>query len=184
MKKSVLITVVTVACFSLSSFSQETNEASNQNITLKKNEIKLNAISLIAFKWFDVSYERLLNEESSVGIGVLTRIGSEDDESDIYRTFSLTPYYRHFFSKKYAEGFFIEGFAMLHSGKNDYYFLEDIIQQGETYTDLALGISAGAKFVTKRGFVAEFYLGIGRDLLDQSDLEVVGRGGISLGFRF
>jgi len=49
---------------------------------------------------------------------------------------------------------------------------------------LAVGISAGAKFLTKRGFIAEIYLGIGRDLLGNSDDEIVGRGGISLGYRF
>ena len=37
---------------------------------------------------------------------------------------------------------------------------------------------------TKRGFIAEIYAGIGRDLLGQSEIEVVGRGGISIGYRF
>jgi len=49
---------------------------------------------------------------------------------------------------------------------------------------LAAGISVGGKFVTKRGFVTEIYLGIGRDLLGNSDIEVVGRGGVSIGYRF
>jgi hypothetical protein len=53
-----------------------------------------------------------------------------------------------------------------------------------TFTDLAVGISAGAKFVTRRGFIAEIYLGIGRDLLGNNDIEVVGRGGIAIGFQF
>ena len=52
------------------------------------------------------------------------------------------------------------------------------------YTDFAVGISVGAKFVSKRGFIAEIYAGIGRDLLGESDIEVVGRGGISIGKRF
>jgi hypothetical protein len=109
------------------------------------------------------------------------------DGLDEYRTFSITPYYRHFFSKKYAQGFFVEAFGMLHSGEEEIYYSNSYPYDtfvNEKYTDFAVGISAGAKFLSKRGFVAEIYLGIGRDLLGQSDIEVVGRGGISIGKRF
>jgi hypothetical protein len=75
---------------------------------------------------------------------------------------------------------------MLHSGKGEYdnNLGEDIFPIEETYTDFAVGISIGTKIVSRRGFVAEIYGGIGRDLLNKSDVEVVGRGGISLGYRF
>ena len=43
---------------------------------------------------------------------------------------------------------------------------------------------SGAKWVTQRGFVAEIYAGIGRDMFNQSEIEVVGRGGMSIGYRF
>ena len=73
---------------------------------------------------------------------------------------------------------------MLHSGEEEI-FSEFLNQyRAEDYTDFAIGISAGGKFVTKRGFIAEVYLGIGRDLLGNSDIEIVGRGGISIGYRF
>jgi len=170
---------------SISLFAQE-NET-------KQHELKINMSNLIGFKWFDVSYERLLNEEASIGVGTLFRLDNKSEGLDEYRTFSITPYYRQFFSSKYAQGFFVEAFTMLHSGKdytyNSYY--EDFPPYGyyenrteEKYTDLAVGISVGGKWVTKRGFVAEVYAGIGRDLLNQSDIEVVGRGGVSIGYRF
>ena len=73
---------------------------------------------------------------------------------------------------------------MLHSGKDEYFINSDFSNYEDKYTDFAVGISAGAKFVTKRGFVAEIYLGIGRDLFGNSDIEVVGRGGIAIGYRF
>jgi hypothetical protein len=164
---------------SISLFSQE-NE-------IKKNELKINMSNLIGFKWFDVSYERLLNEESSIGVGTLFSLDKESEGLDEYRTFSITPYYRQFFSSKYAEGFFVEAFTMLHSGKNYEYNYDSYANQytnESKYTDLAVGISVGGKWVTKRGFVAEVYAGIGRDLLNQSDIEVVGRGGVSIGYRF
>lgn len=159
----------------------------------RKNELKINMSNLIGFKWFDVSYERLINEESSFGVGTLFSLDNKSEGLDEYRTFSITPYYRQFFSNKHAQGFFVEAFTMLHSGK-DYtynYVYEDFPPYGtieyvmeDKYTDLAVGISVGGKFVTKRGFVAEVYAGIGRDMLNQSDIEVVGRGGVSIGYRF
>ncbi len=188
MKKQLII-LLSACLFSVTLFSQETIE---NNLKTNFNELKLNMTNLIGFKWFDIAYERTLNEESSFGIGLLTKIGSDLDDGDgldEYRTFSITPYYRQYFSKKYAQGFFVEGFAMLHSGKDTYgydYNETDntYTYQYEKYTDLAIGVSAGAKFITNRGFLAEIYLGIGRDLLEQSDIEVVGRGGVSLGYRF
>lgn len=145
--------------------------------------------NLIGYKWLDIGYERILNEESSIGIGTLLSLDSDNHDFDSYRTFSITPYYRHFFSKKYARGFFIEGFAMVHSGKDEYYNYNNITLDGSyetySYTDLAVGISAGGKFVSKRGFIAEIYLGVGRNLLDNKlDSEVIGRGGIAIGFQF
>ena len=74
---------------------------------------------------------------------------------------------------------------MLHGGKDEFYIDDNFgFYEIRDYTDFALGISVGGKFVTKRGFIAEIYLGIGRDLLGNTDVEVVGRGGISLGYRF
>ena len=36
-----------------------------------QNELKINMSNLIGFKWLDVGYERILNEESSIGFGTL-----------------------------------------------------------------------------------------------------------------
>lgn len=177
MKKITLSALLLIISISL--FAQE-NE-------IKRNELKINMSNLIGFKWFDVTYERLLNEESSIGVGTLFSLDKESEGLDEYRTFSITPYYRQFFSSKYAEGFFVEAFTMLHSGKDYEYNYDSYVNENRTenkYTDLAVGISVGGKWVTKRGFVAEVYAGIGRDLLNQSDIEVVGRGGVSIGYRF
>ena len=84
------------------------------------------------------------------------------------------------------EVFFVEGFGMLHTYENETYdFVGNGSSRQENQTDFAVGISAGAKFITKRGFTAEIYLGIGRNIGGESDsIEAVGRGGISLGYRF
>ena len=55
---------------------------------------------------------------------------------------------------------------------------------------LILFFSAGGKFTTKSGFTTEVYLGIGRNLTNSNNdedffqNEIIGRFGISLGYRF
>ena len=64
------------------------------------------------------------------------------------------------------------------------------VQKIETnITEFSLGVSVGGKWVTKSGFVAEIFGGIGRNILNNSDdsydpIEVAGRVGISIGKRF
>ena len=182
MKKITLTVLLLITSISL--FAQQDNLQDNP----KQNELKINMSNLIGFKWLDIGYERIINEEASFGVSTLFSLDSESEGVDEYRTFSITPYYRHFFSSKYAKGFFVEAFTMIHSGKEEIYYPNNGGFEGvyvdEKYTDLAAGISVGGKFVTKRGFITEIYLGIGRDLLNNSDLEVVGRGGVSIGYRF
>lgn len=175
--KKIIVSLALIA-FSITAFGQNENA---------QNELKINMSNLIGFKWLDVGYERILNEESSIGFGTLISLDHSSAGLDEYRTFSLTPYYRHFFSDKHAQGFFVEAFTMLHSGSNEYFYDDFDQQNGQTedkFTDFAVGVSVGAKWVTMRGFVAEIYAGIGRDMLNQSDIEVVGRGGLSIGYRF
>ena len=167
-------------------FLGRSQDISNDSQT--RDELKINAFNLIAFTYMDLSYERLLHEEASLGVSVLFNIGNDNELLDYFRDFSITPYYRQYFSKQYAEGFFVEGFGMLNSGEDYYNSFDDQgneTNSGETYTDFALGISVGGKFVTKRGFIAEIYTGLGRNLLgDDTAPEIVSRGGISLGYRF
>ena len=186
MKKITLLLILFVTTISI---AQEKEDKPLQDVD-KHHEVKMNAISLIGFKWVDVAYEYLIDEESSFGTSILFSLDKQND-FDTYKTFSITPYYRRYFSSKYARGFFIEGFGMLNTFRENYH---DYINGGfggfilnnKKQTDFAIGISTGAKFVTKKGFTAEIYLGLGRNLFNSSNhlREVVGRGGISLGYRF
>ncbi len=166
------------------------NAQDSINLKINKNEVKWNLLNLVAFKYLDASYERIIDEESSFGVAGLINLGEEYDTYDYLREFSITPYYRRYFSKGYAKGFFVEGFGMLnqHADEISSNFDEttqDFTYNTEKYTDFAIGVSVGGKFISKRGFVAEVYGGIGRNLLNSDNpVDVVGRGGISLGFRF
>ena len=177
--------VLVVVCLSLFAFgySQE-----KEKISFPKNEIKLTAAFLIAGA-FDVSYERIINEESAFGTSLFIAI-----ESEIENKFMLTPYYRYYFGKKPAAGFFAEGFGSINSYEgyewkdnydsvNNYYFSSSKYVER---TDFALGFGLGGKWITKKGFVFEINAGIGRNLFNSkdTDYDIIGRGGISFGYRF
>lgn len=154
-----------------------------EKVDFPKNEIKGNALFLVLGA-VEVTYERILNEDSGLGVSLFF-INEEDFDS----SFSLTPYYRAYFGKRLAAGFFVEGFSMINTGKyygnsnydpnTGYYTYED-----KKFTDFALGFGLGSKWIHRKGFVFEINAGIGRNLLSNNSPEVVGRGGITLGYRF
>jgi len=181
MKKVILL----LSCIAALNFVQ----AQSDDTILERNEIKANVSNLILFSFADMAYERLLNEESSFGISLLFNVNQgRGDTADIlyeYRKFSITPYYRQYFSRGYAKGFFVEGFGMYNTGEDRDFFDSNGNESFREYSDFALGVSIGGKFVTKRGFMVEVYGGIGRNLLNaEFSPDIVGRGGVSLGYRF
>ncbi len=181
MKKVVLAVSLFI---SLIGFSQE-NQEDRQN-PIQQNEVKINALFLVIGA-FEGTYERLLNEESGVGISVFLPF---DDDIDL--KYYVSPYYRMYFGKKYASGFFVEGFGMLNSYNNNTLIFNDqfdlIITEQKNVTDFALGISVGGKWVTKRGMFAELNFGVGRNLFNSNNDndfdEFVGKAAISIGYRF
>ena len=177
MKKMALLVLLFVTTISI---AQEKEKKYPQDLN-KKHELKLNAFNLIALSSVDVSYEYLINKDSSFGVGVFYNFNDADDI--LLREFSLTPYYRWFFSERFASrGFFVEMFGMLNANGDE----NSNFTRKET--NFAIGISVGGKFVTTKNFVAEVYLGVGRNLINGKenilDSNIVGRGGISLGYRF
>ena len=172
MKKITLLILLLVVTLST---AQEKEEMYPQDVN-KKHELKINALTLLAAKWIDVSYERLIDEESSFGTAVT--INTDSFETDL--NYAITPYYRRYFSGKFARGFFVEGFGMLFSAEDNFLFDTN----NEDITGFALGISVGGKFVSYKGFTAELVLGVGRNFLESENNEAVGRFGISVGYRF
>ncbi len=164
------------------------SQAQEQNpMDSRQNEVYVNAFNLIAFKMFEVSYERVLNEESSMGLSTLIAL-SPMDVFDTYRIFSVTPHYRYYFGNHYAHGFFMEAFTMYNQGYSDYYeYLEDESYQNyeeAKYSDLAFGVGIGGKFISHKGFAGEIHIGIGRNLFTAEAPGIVSRGGLGLGYRF
>jgi len=179
MKKSYLVLLIAVL-FSMSVFSQENIE--NKSASENFNEVKINGLYLVLGA-FDLTYERTISQESAFGVNVF--LPFDDDINDDINYY-ISPYYRFYFGKKYAAGFFVEGFGMLNS-TNDYNYLDGSNSSNkENITDFALGIGLGGKWITKSGFIGELNLGFGRNLFnsDRYDYEIIGKVGITLGYRF
>ena len=155
-------------CLSLLSITLYSQEIEDSYITTEEHhEIKINGLFLI--------------------------LGAFDDET-INVNYYISPYYRQYFGKKYASGFFVEAFGMLNS-VDDYIYDSYYDEPTDSYysnsgyddnvVDFALGIGLGGKWLTKSGFIVEIDLGIGRNLFkNDRDFTIIGKGGINLGYRF
>ncbi len=187
----IVISIIALVLFSNAIFAQ-----SEEQPIVKKHELKANAFNLIVFKAVDFSYEYLIDSESSVGASLLFNLQDSDDDSyddgPYYdEKFAFTPYYRRYFSSKHAWGFFIEAFGMYNVQK-DFDGIYDFdsnsyIDSGEESNNIAFGISVGAKFVSRNGFIFEFFGGAGRNIYSSNDnyaSEIVPRLGATLGYRF
>lgn len=177
-------------CLSLLSITLYSQEIEDSYITTEEHhEIKINGLFLILGA-IEVDYQYVLNDESAIGVDVLFAF---DDET-INVNYYISPYYRQYFGKKYASGFFVEAFGMLNS-VDDYIYDSYYDEPTDSYysnsgyddnvVDFALGIGTGVKLITKRDFIVEIDLGIGRNLFkNDRDFTIIGKGGINLGYRF
>lgn len=176
----ILLTLLTV----FTANAQTTND-SISNVYQKQNEIKLNGILLLVGA-FEVSYERNLSEDTSVGVSFFTPYDAENIDADL--NYYISPYFRVFFGEKYAAGFFVEGFGMLNSiDRRTTDTINDFFETTEeAVTDFALGFGVGGKWVTHNGFVFELTGGIGRNLFrnNGNETRLVGKFGFNLGYRF
>ncbi len=171
--------------FSFISIQAQNKSANTINPVEKKNDIKLN-VTFPLFGIFEIAYERNLNENSSFGISGLYAFNDNTDEDTNY---FITPFYRRYFSKKYASGFFAEGFGTLSSidGKQITDMSGNLtINEEPDVIDFALGISLGYKWVTKGGIIIEPYAGLGGLLFNakETDHDIVTRFGLNVGYRF
>ena len=157
----------------------------------RKDEFKINAIFLLAGS-LEIGYERTLNEESAIGTTLFLPISNESNIN-----FMLSTYYRYYFGSKPCAGFFMEGFGALNSVQDEIYVYApnldpafyDYSYKRLNITDFALGIGLGGKWISKKGVTFELSTGVGRNLFSSynsqnRNFQFIGRGGISVGYRF
>lgn len=182
MKKTFLTVIILFSFFAVKAQNINDNIV---NPYEKKNEVILNLVSSL-MGGINASYERHLNKKSSLGIfGFYIYDNSKEKDMN----YSISPYYRMYFGKKYASGFFVEGFGMIMSidGEKNYNTPAKLtFTENPSVINLSLGAGFGWKGVTKSGFIYGANLGYGKMLFnaDKTDHDIVAKFGLNLGYRF
>jgi len=157
------------------------HSTAQQTVNMKKNELKINLLYGV-LGIAEITYERVVGDNQAVGASVV--VGFDDD---INYNFSFLPYYRMYFGKKPAAGFFIEGNAgLLNYQDGSYYYNGDagyFDLTDENKMSFGAGVAVGGKFLNKNGLFGEVYTGVGRLFASRYE-DVYPRAGITLGKRF
>ncbi|MHB0754387.1 DUF3575 domain-containing protein [Polaribacter sp. M15] len=152
------------------------------SITFSQREFKLDIADALIIKTLDFSYENYINEESSFGISVQFNLEKQEVDFRYNENMMITPYYRHYFTTEYNWNFFGEGFFGINSGKKE--SVEDSDIYDIEYTDGALGVAVGTKYISNGGLVIDLYGGLGRNLFGSESPVIVPRIGFNVGWRF
>jgi len=139
-----------------------------------QQEVSVDLLDALVFKTLELKYEYYVSEQSSVGMYALFNFNGESADINYNEDNMFTPYFRHYFSETGDISYFGEVFMGINSGNRN----------GIDYTDGALGIAAGGKYVSGGGLVIEGNIGIGRNLFNEDSYEIVPRFGINIGYRF
>lgn len=207
MKKTIHIIFSVVLLFPALLNAQEENEAGTEirsdlvqtHRDTTRNEASLNILNTLVFGALDFSYERILNDHSSISAEVFSKVfnknkGEEGDLSKTYaKNFSLTTKFKYFLTEgTMAWGYYAEAFGMISNGVNEKKVTLIDRETGEPkeieaeldYIDVALGIGVGRKFISKKGFLLDVSIGIGRNLFQKDSPVVVILPGFSIGYRY
>jgi len=164
------------------------------NNSERKNDVMISPIELIVSPLLNISYERLISENSGIGINGMFYFGNNDNHDNT--NFSqISPYYRMYFGKKYAGGFFVEGFVPITTTKDYYsYYVDQAPYYYDTEvkrTTIGIGIGFGGKWITKNNIIFEVSGGLARRFGDnKKDVyyydadDLTGKGMLGIGYRF
>lgn len=191
MKKLLLLTLFCANAL----FAQETDTSA---LSGRRNEVRVDVLSIVAASKFNVSYERFLGERFSVGLalGYSDNKKINDDFDNGYRNtvpkYEVLPYMRYKLSESVLRYYFAEVFLSANGGDfkeivrrvNDagsgYYQVEK-----STYSDFGVGAGAGYKMYFKEKIAVELLVGIGTNLVDRDKSpDTISRVGLSVGYRF
>ncbi|MFY9242555.1 MAG: hypothetical protein WAO74_05970 [Polaribacter sp.] len=152
------------------------------SISYSQKEIKLDIADALVIKSIELSYENYLTENSSIGISALFNLAKQDASFRYNENVMITPYYRHYFTTNEQWNLFGEGFFGINSGKTE--SVKDSGIYDVKYTDGALGVAIGTKYIAKGGLVIDAYAGLGRNLFGSNSPVIVPRVGLNVGWRF
>ncbi|MCF6180522.1 hypothetical protein [Lutibacter sp.] len=156
-----------------------------------KHEISLELFELVTINKLEISYSYLLNNSNSIG---LTLAHTNKGESifgvdNFHDNFSVNMNYKHFFSEKHTQGFYIEFFGRYSNG-DAFVYNNHVYQYSVEQNSLYLGAGVGYKFVTKCNFFINVNVGLAKKVysfnknIPYSKPNIFVQTGISIGKRF
>ncbi|PQJ79645.1 hypothetical protein [Polaribacter porphyrae] len=151
-------------------------------LSFTQREIKLDVADALVIRSLEFSYENYINEDSSFGISALFNLAEQNIDFRYNENMMITPYYRHYFTTNEKWNFFGEGFLGINSGKKE--SVKDSGIFDVKYTDGALGVAVGTKYISSGGLVIDLYGGVGRNLFGTDSPVLVPRVGLNVGWRF
>lgn len=163
----------------------------------KRNEIRVDVLST-AFSRFNLTYERFLNKNYSVGLsGVFSNSKKVQDDFNkgninTFSKYEIIPFIRYNLSQGQRCFYFAEIFADLNGGdfreivlltdaaNSNYYAI-----QKSSYTDLGFGAAVGYKYYIKDQFGIELLVGFGSNLFNKDKSpDILSRVGLGVSYRF
>ena len=147
-----------------------------------QQELKLDIGDALAIRSLEFSYENYITVENSFGFSLAFNLSKQDAEFRYNENIMITPYFRHYFTTESQWNFFGEGFVGLNSGKKE--TNKDSGIYDLKYTDAALGVAVGTKYVSQSGLLVDIYIGAGRNLFGSDSPIFVPRVGVNVGWRF
>ena len=147
-----------------------------------RNEIRVNLFPSLVFLFPELTYERVLNHNFSVGVSA----GIATVDRPILRDFNIIPFGRFYFGEQPARGFFLEANAALFApgaGLGFSYGPDDDPFSRFDGVYFGAGLGAGGKLVTRNNWVWEAMIGVGRGNGEGMAAEYW-RWGVSVGRRF
>lgn len=147
-----------------------------------QQEVKLDITDALALRTLDFSYEYYLSEKSSVGIAALFNFEGRNSDFRYNEDRMITPYFRHLFTTDRTWNFFGEIFLGINTGEKE--IITNNVTTYRDYTDGALGIGVGSKYLSESGFIVDIHAGLGRNLFGSDSPAVVPRIGLNVGYRF
>lgn len=144
------------------------------------HELKLNAGLFLATGAAELSYERFLGDDVSLGGTVYW----DNDRYDYNGNFGIGPNLRAYFGYAPRSGFFAEAFGLYYKGEEEIAVAPGA-RAAERYNGFALGLGAGSKWTTRsQRFTLELYGGVGRNLNPEPyQDDFIFRAGLNIGVR-
>lgn len=146
-----------------------------------QQEIKANIFDALALKTLTVSYEQYVTDQTSVGASALFNFEGENSDFRYTEDQMFTAFARHYFSSESLWNFFGEVFIAYSDG------VSGTLDNNGTpidYSDGALGVAVGYKYISSGGFTVDIHGGLGRNLFTDNSPRIVPRLGVNLGFQF